>query len=321
LEWIRRNKYNWFRAVHYLFVVFYIFGLLHSTEMLIYTIIALGMYTLDLTFRMMWGSLPSKTLLVKYKGGDIVQVKFKKHMLARMLRLNKVGQYMFVNFPSISLLEWHPFSVSSGPDEKTMEVHIKALGDHTAKLAEVAKSSESLWIRTDGPYGNHKMNFRRFPVVILAAGGIGITPVMGMMKDVFGYGDLDPVLTSKRKRAVIERVYFLWVIQSMEQFHWFEEEIKWCHDVAKKDKGVPRLSVQIFLTKGKPDEKLDEEVFQTGRPNVDLFFSKIVKDHPESASSVFTCGPRKFVNSCWDAVNEQRRSGASIRFRHETFEF
>lgn len=84
-----------------------------------------------------------------------------------------MGQYAFLNFPGIDLLEWHPFSISSGPDETTLEVHIKGLGNHTQKLVEKAKTKSQLWMRVDGPYGNQKINHRRFPVVFLCAGGIG----------------------------------------------------------------------------------------------------------------------------------------------------
>jgi hypothetical protein len=31
-------------------------------------------------------------------------------------------------------------------------------------------------VRVDGPYGKHDFNYRRFPVLVLAGGGIGITP-------------------------------------------------------------------------------------------------------------------------------------------------
>jgi predicted ferric reductase len=33
-------------------------------------------------------------------------------------------------------------------------------------------------MRVDGPYGNQKLNYRRFPNLLLVAGGIGITPVL-----------------------------------------------------------------------------------------------------------------------------------------------
>lgn len=43
----------------------------------------------------------------------------------RVFKIYRPGQYVFLNFPSINFLEWHPFSVSSGPHEMTMECHIK----------------------------------------------------------------------------------------------------------------------------------------------------------------------------------------------------
>jgi predicted ferric reductase len=30
----------------------------------------------------------------------------------------------------------------------------------------------------DGPYGLHDFNFRRYPMMLLVGGGVGITPVM-----------------------------------------------------------------------------------------------------------------------------------------------
>jgi predicted ferric reductase len=34
----------------------------------------------------------------------------------------------------------------------------------------------------DGPYGNMNVNYQRFPVLLLIAGGIGITPIIGILK-------------------------------------------------------------------------------------------------------------------------------------------
>jgi respiratory burst oxidase len=66
----------------------------------------------------------------------------------------KVGQYVFLNFPQVSFLEWHPFTLASGPDEEHLEVMIKGLGDYTKKLMVIAEKSgdHQLLIRVDGPY-------------------------------------------------------------------------------------------------------------------------------------------------------------------------
>jgi len=86
----------------------------------------------------------------------------------------------------------------------------------------------------------------------------------------------------------------------------------------KKGNSLPDFEVHVFVTKGDVDS--DASVHK-GRPDFFDIFGKLVKDHPEKASIVFTCGPRKLVNNCWDAVSEQQRDGAVIHFHHETFEF
>ena len=35
------------------------------------------------------------------------------------------GQYAFVNFPTVSALEWHPFTISSAPSGQHVTFHIK----------------------------------------------------------------------------------------------------------------------------------------------------------------------------------------------------
>ena len=79
--------------------------------------------------------------------------------------MHRVGQYYFVNFPQLSLSEWHPFSVSSGPLEDTIEMHIRALGDHTQRIVALAKQleakNESTTICIDGPYGQLSFDHRR----------------------------------------------------------------------------------------------------------------------------------------------------------------
>ena len=78
--------------------------------------------------------------------------------------MHRVGQYYFVNFPALSLHEWHPFSVSSGPRENEVELHIRALGDHTKEIVKLATERAGripTWICIDGPYGVQSFDYRR----------------------------------------------------------------------------------------------------------------------------------------------------------------
>ena len=46
----------------------------------------------------------------------------------------KAGQYLLLNCPQISKFEWHPFTITSAPEEEFVSVHIRTRGDWTKHL-------------------------------------------------------------------------------------------------------------------------------------------------------------------------------------------
>lgn len=48
----------------------------------------------------------------------------------------KAGQYIFLCCPEISLWQYHPFTLTSAPEEDYISVHIRCVGDFTTTLAE-----------------------------------------------------------------------------------------------------------------------------------------------------------------------------------------
>lgn len=46
------------------------------------------------------------------------------------------GQYVLIQCPSVSPLEWHPFTLTSAPQEDFFSVHIRAAGDWTRALCQ-----------------------------------------------------------------------------------------------------------------------------------------------------------------------------------------
>ena len=87
-----------------------------------------------------------------------------------------------------------------------------------------------MYIRVDGPYGNLNFNYRRFPAVILVAGGIGVTPVMSILKDTYRTGQVD----RPSRRSCIESMHFVWTVPSQDQYAWFSEDI---HELVEASKG------------------------------------------------------------------------------------
>jgi predicted ferric reductase len=77
----------------------------------------------------------------------------------------------------------HPFSLSEAPDGRSFRITVKALGDHTGKLAEIRVGTRVL---AEGPFGVFTADSCRTAKALLIAGGIGITPVRALLERMEG---------------------------------------------------------------------------------------------------------------------------------------
>jgi len=241
--------------------------------------------------------------------------------------MHRVGQYYFVNFPAISLTEWHPYSVSSGPREDTVEMHIRGLGDHTNRIVTLAKEREAkntnngagaipTTVCIDGPYGLQDFNYRTYPMILLAAGGIGVTPIIGMLKDVY---DIDLSIGSIIEEPhAINTIYFLWAMPKLEDYECFRHEVELCVAKAKLP-GYPRLVPMIYITRSK---EILTYPFVAGRPKLGNIFQCMMQNHHvDDAGLVFACGPQPLVSELWDKSIQSTVQGRQIDFHHEVFDF
>lgn len=73
---------------------------------------------------------------------------------------------MFVNVPSISKVQWHPFTITSSSylESEKLSVIIKGEGSWSKKLFQTLSSPSSvdgLDVSVEGPYGPASTNFLR----------------------------------------------------------------------------------------------------------------------------------------------------------------
>eukprot|EP00475_Leptophrys_vorax_P035025 TRINITY_DN5728_c0_g4_i1.p1 TRINITY_DN5728_c0_g4~~TRINITY_DN5728_c0_g4_i1.p1 ORF type:complete len:675 (-),score=152.69 TRINITY_DN5728_c0_g4_i1:32-2011(-) len=315
INWLRRHHFNIFFGAHFAFVPMYLLGALHSVAVFkYYALTAAAIYGLDRVIRFFWGAFPKKTLSVEIISGA-VRVRFPKNWLASYT----VGQYVFVNFPQIGFLEWHPFTLASGPDENCSEIMIKSLGDHTRKLMHAAQSRETLWIRVDGPYGNWPFNFFRYKCAVLVAGGVGVTPSIATIRHIYNLhrssqNEVEPYLSD---------LFFIWSCKSEQEYEWYKADVEAAIEKsALKNQKYPTLHLHIHVTSPKDPENLPAYL-KSGRPDVSAVFDRVEHCGEDTALrvAVVACGPAVMVNEAWDQCSKRTGRKHRFDFHHETFEF
>lgn len=152
-------------------------------------------------------------------------------------------------------------------------------------------------------------------MMLLAGGGIGVTPIMGILKDVFDIGlNIDPKAASHR---AIDTIYFWWIMPGLTDYDSFRDELNQCMERSKLH-GYPKFVPSIYITRSK---ELLQEPFHSGRPNVNAVFKSMLENHLGDAGLVFVCGPQPLVTELWDKSIQCTASGHCIDFHHEIFDF
>ncbi|KAG6667177.1 hypothetical protein CIPAW_01G082800 [Carya illinoinensis] len=114
---------------------------------------------------------------------DTVELNFSK---SEGLNYNPTS-IMFLNVPSISKFQWHPFTVTSccnmEPDK--LSVVIKREGSWSLKLfQELSSPVDHLKVSVEGPYGPSSSHFLRHESLVMVSGGSGISPFVSIIREI-----------------------------------------------------------------------------------------------------------------------------------------
>ncbi|KAE9614103.1 hypothetical protein Lal_00016456 [Lupinus albus] len=223
-KWLRRNiiklpkpfsrltGFNAFWYSHHLFIIVYILLVVHGVKLYLvhkwylqttwmYLAVPVLLYVAERTLRFFRSGFYTVHLIkVAIYPGNVLTLQMSKPPQFRY----KSGQYMFVQCPAVSPFEWHPFSITSAPDDDYLSVHIRQLGDWTRELKRVFSEACELPVagrsgllradettkkslpklKIDGPYGAPAQDYRKYDVLLLVGLGIGATPFISILKDL-----------------------------------------------------------------------------------------------------------------------------------------
>jgi len=322
LNYFRRKYFNLFIWSHIIAFVGFIIGLfLHASAARPFIYASVACYSIDKCIQQIW-KMPRSTTVFRKVDDRTVHVQFAKGSLSKMLGRHKCGQYVFVNFPSLSLQEWHPFSIASGPSDPHVDIYIKALGDHTKKIVkhaeECAAKNKQVKVRSDGPYGTLPFNHCRYGSIVFVAGGIGITPVISVLKDIYGAG------SAKKHHHCIRNVSVVWIVPHACEASLFSTELNSIHLKSLEDSLMPDFDLAIHATRDTEDTNaIPGQQVVYSRPNFESVMNQCVEKKPEDLRSilVYACGPGAMVNQLWDVTSRKNKKDLRVDFYHETFEF
>ena len=116
------------------------------------------------------------------------------------------GQFAWLRVKRSVTAEEHPFTITSCPRESAaVEFTIRNAGDFTSSVATL-KPGDPVWI--DGPHGAFTWDDRAYRrALVLIAAGVGITPMISMLRTLAFRGDGRPVLLLSGARTVDELLF------------------------------------------------------------------------------------------------------------------
>ncbi|XP_017794538.1 PREDICTED: NADPH oxidase 5 [Habropoda laboriosa] len=130
----RRGCFEIFYWSHLLYIPFWILMILHGPNFWKWFIVPGSIYLLERIHRIAWSrSQLGKTYI---SSGLLLPSKVTHLVIKRPPHFNyHPGDYIFVNIPIIARYEWHPFTISSAPEQEDyIWLHIRAVGEWTNSL-------------------------------------------------------------------------------------------------------------------------------------------------------------------------------------------
>lgn len=337
----RRANYERFWYTHHMFIVFFMFWSIHGAFCMIQPDVApfclsigtqaIGVfwqywmyggfiYLAERVAREMRGRHKTYISKVVQHPSNVCEIQIKKEHTT-----TRAGQYIFFNCPEVSIWQYHPFTLTSAPEEDYISIHMRVVGDFTRAVSKAlgcewdkkAGGSNVVGVNSDnsdvdpalrrvlprvyvdGPFGSASEDVFKYEISVLVGAGIGVTPFASILKSIWYR------MNYPQSKTRLAKVYFFWICRDFGSFEWFRSLL-----LAIEAQDVDqRIEIHTYLTaKIKADDatnimindaNADKDAItglraptNFGRPNWDMIFRGIRKLHAPAEAGVFFCGPK-----------------------------
>jgi NAD(P)H-flavin reductase len=290
---VKRGHFEIFWVCHMLFPVFLALNVFHGKGWFgpnywKYLVVPGTIFALERVYREFSSRSPVALLSVTHMTSNVLSLALEK---TGPLAEYKEGQYAYLLCPAISSFQWHPFTISSAPQEKTVTFHIRvqAPGSWTHKLQQylrlLSKEGQACTdftriengqqvpgkllgpdgkrlIRVYGPHAAPTQHLTEYNETMVIASGIGVTPLAAAMKSIVHFR-----WKYFLGKAFPDTAHFYWVTShaEIESFRWFVRTIKEVEDDiyhmhAKTPEAMQGkfFELHIFITSFEPSAADDE---------------------------------------------------------------
>ncbi|KAF1813964.1 dual oxidase 1 precursor [Eremomyces bilateralis CBS 781.70] len=223
---VRQQSYETFWYAHHLFIPFLLGMYTHATGCFVrdttdpyspfaganfwnhcigyegwrWELVGGGLYLLERIYREIRARQATEIVKVVKHPYDAVEIQFRKPSMHY-----KPGQWLFLNCPSISYYQWHPFTITSCPVDPSGMYEVALQAGQTMPQ-----------IRIDGPYGAPAEDVFSNEIAVLIGTGIGVTPWASILKNIYH------LRQGPNPPRRLRRVEFIWVCKDTASFEWFQ---------------------------------------------------------------------------------------------------
>ena len=100
----------------------------------------LALYLIERVVKVLRTRHPYRITAIIFHPSNVLELRMRPSVGQR-IRVEP-GQYISLQCPTLSKLEWHPFTLTSAPDDEDISVHIRGVGDWTKGLAKLCQKSD-----------------------------------------------------------------------------------------------------------------------------------------------------------------------------------
>ncbi|KAI9218046.1 FAD-binding domain-containing protein, partial [Blastocladiella britannica] len=197
---VRHQSFETFWFIHHLGIIWYLCIFFHGYGCFVHTVegqcrpyyswaynlFVCTIYFGERIFREIRGRRQTTVANAVLHPGNALEIQWDKPSFQY-----KPGQYVFICVPEVSGVQWHPFTITSCPEERYGSVHIRLVGDWTKAVARVMgcldekRDFRTVELRVDGPYAAPADRVFEYDHAVLVGAGIGVTPFASILKSMY----------------------------------------------------------------------------------------------------------------------------------------